>query len=82
MTEWDIRNVCQDLIDRKQYRSVANFILTNKRIHDLCQPLLTASKPTPCVRPTTGNERLAGTVIKRINPQITTVQKFEQLFPV
>lgn len=64
VSDEEINMLCQNLIDHEDYQSVARLILTNRRIHAICQPFLTHLKRQlrPChyhvIDPTTTMDTL------------------------
>jgi hypothetical protein len=53
-----IERICQDLIEKRDFKSLNNFILTNPYVKKICQPLLAEAKvkSRPLHIPVRGNE--------------------------
>jgi hypothetical protein len=45
LDDYTVQKFCQDLIEKKQFKTLSNFIQSNKRVHRICQPLLKAIQP-------------------------------------
>ena len=81
----EILMLCQNIIERKEYRTLAQLVMTNQRIYQLCQPMLTRSKRElrPCSMIwTSGNETEAWKVLRMWqyrHHQVLSVDKYEHL---
>ena len=45
LSDYDIQNLCQGMLDRGELSAVAHLVSTNRHIRDICQPLLSRLKP-------------------------------------
>jgi hypothetical protein len=59
LDDYTITHICQDLIDKKEYSTLAKYVRSSKRIHKICQPLLTKAKQSEYVYQVTSNNDVA-----------------------
>ena len=54
-----ILEVCQNLVDRKEYQALSHYLRTSKRFYQLCHKMLAAAKTTEFIFQVTQNVELA-----------------------